>query len=237
MEEEFDIKGDIESIKENISKKYYLCKQVCDRYQAKTKMEEKRLKSIKSISGAEKKSSEGIEFKTRYIPYFHLKGTYSITYLRRKKYTIPIDPEVKAIKVVDSIIDLEKKVRVKPNELDLDVIEKLIFINRGELTLDKEMNEIPIKDIPYYDEIDETKYDEYTSNKEIEELKYPQNFYIEKLKEKIIKRPTDTIRTLDEIFNAEIKIILRPTYEGIFEFKGKIVKMIVDGVTGKSKMK
>ncbi|MHA1299558.1 MAG: hypothetical protein ACTSO9_09005 [Candidatus Helarchaeota archaeon] len=236
MEEEFDIKGDIESIKENITKKYFVCKQVCDKYQAKTKMEEKRLKSIKTMPGTEKKTKEGIEFKTKYIPYFILKGNYYISYLRRKKYTIPVGSDVKAIKIQDSIIDLEKMVRVKPNELDLDVIEKLNFVNQGEIFLDKDMNSINKKNIPYYDEIDENTYNEYASNKEIEESKYPENYFIEKLKELIIKRPNDTVRTLNETFEAEFDIILRPTYEGIFNYKGKIVKMTVDGVTGKSKM-
>ena len=44
------------------------------------------------------------------------------------------------------------------------------------------------------------------------------------------------MRTLKEIFEAKLNIILRPNYEGIFEYKGKIVKMVVDGVTGKTKM-
>ena len=237
MEDDFDIKGHVEAIEEEITYKYYVCKQICDKYSAKTKMEEKRLKGMKIMPGAEKKNVEGIEFKTIYIPFFILEGNYSIIYLRRKKYSLPIDPNVQAIKINESIINLDKMVRVKPNELDLEVIEKLKVDYNEELVLDKEMNAIQEKNIPYYNEIDENLYKEYASNNEIEKSKYPQNYFIEKLKEKVIKRPSDTIRTLEETFKADVKIILKPTYEGIFEHKGRIVKMIVDGVTGKSKMK
>jgi hypothetical protein len=237
LEEDFDIRGHIEPIEEIITKKFYICKVTCDKYAAKTKMEEKRLKSIKTMPSGEK-STKGIEFKTKYIPYFYLEGNYSIEYLRRNKYTLKIDPEVKAIKIEDSdsIVNLEKMVRIKSNELELNIIEKLKFENNGEITLDKDLNSIQKKTIPYYNEIDENTYNEYESNKEIEESKYPNNYFIEKLKEQIIKRPSDTVRTLREIFEADLNIILRPTYEGIFEYKGKIVKMVVDGVTGKTKM-
>ncbi len=237
MEEEFDMIEAAISLKEDVTYKYFVCKQTCDKYQAKTKMEEQRLKGIKTMPVTEKKPAEAIEFKTGYIPYFSLKGDYSITYLRRKKYTLPVDPNVLALKIHESIIDMAKMVRVKPNELDLDVIEKMNYKSEGEITLDKDMNEIQKKNIPYYDEIDKKTYDERASNKEIEESKYPPKYFLEKLKEKIIKnRPIDTIKTLDETFKAEVKIILRAQYEGIFEFKGKIVKMTVDSVTGKSKI-
>jgi hypothetical protein len=239
LEEDFDIRGHIEPIEEKITKKFYKCKETCDKYAAKTKMEEKRLKGIKFMPGAEKSTKKPIEFNTKYIPYFYLEGNYTIEYLRRNKYTLPINPEVTAIKIQDSdsIVNLEKMVRIKSNELELNIVEKLKFENNGELTLDKDMNSIQKKNIPYYNEIDEDSYNEYESSKEIEKSKYPHEYFIEKLKDLIIKRPSDTVRTLKEIFEAKLNIILRPNYEGIFEYKGKIAKMIVDGVTGKTKMK
>lgn len=235
MEEDFDIRGNIAPIEENIKKNYFICKEICDKYSAKTKMEEKRLKSVKIMPGTEKKNEPEIEFKTIYIPYFYLEGNYSIIYLRRKKYEIPIDQNVQAIKIHDSIINLEGTFRVKPDIVNLDVIEKVKSENKGELTADKDMNLIQKKDIPFYNELDEKTYYEYESNNEIEKLKYPFEYFIEKLKEKILNRPSDAIRTLSEVLNVEINIILRPTYEGIFEYKGQIKKMMVDGVTGKSK--
>ncbi|MFX1451679.1 MAG: hypothetical protein ACFFCM_12590, partial [Promethearchaeota archaeon] len=97
MAEDFDIRGPIEAIQEKLIKKYYKCKETCDIYVAKTKMEEKRLKSIKTMPSVDKPLKKDIELKTNYIPYFHLEGNYSIEYLRRNKYTLPSDPKVKAI--------------------------------------------------------------------------------------------------------------------------------------------
>ncbi|MFX1451678.1 MAG: hypothetical protein ACFFCM_12585, partial [Promethearchaeota archaeon] len=126
--------------------------------------------------------------------------------------------------------------RIKSSEMELNVVEKLNFEYKDELSLDKDMKEIQKKNIPYYDEIDENTYNKFATNNEIEEIKYPHEYIVEKIKEKIIKRPNDTVRTLKETVEVNLSIILQPTYEGIFEYKGKIVKMVVDGVTGKSKM-
>ena len=217
---EFELSGPNAALEERITKKYFMCVEKCDQYSARTKIEEKK------VMGKE----EGeLSFKTTYTPYYIAKANYRIVYLRRNRYGMAVPPDVDSVKVLDKVFLNNEIIN---NEIKVEAIEKIIVERAESMELSHKGTKIKIKDIPPHNEVPTSFYEEHKA--EIERPKFDVGDIIQQLRDRLVSRPHDVSRSIEETFNVEIHIILRTYYWGIFKADGKEKQMRVDSVTGKT---
>ncbi len=218
----FDLSGANVALDEKISKKYFICVEKCDQYSARTKIEERK------VMGKE----EGeLTFETRYIPYFIANATYRIVYLRRNRYAMAVPEDVESVKILDKVFSGNEIIN---HEAKVEAIEKIIIERNDSAELSNKGDKIKIKDIPPYNEVPASFYEEHQS--EIKRAKFDVGDIIQQLRDKLVSRPRDVSRSIEETFSVEIQVILRTYYLGIFKSDGKEKTMRVDSVTGKTEM-
>ncbi|MHA1130074.1 MAG: hypothetical protein ACTSQI_02030 [Candidatus Helarchaeota archaeon] len=220
MNSEFNLTGPNVALEENVQTSYFMCVEKCDQYSARTKIEEKK------VVGKE----EGeLTFETSYTPYIIAKANYRIVYLRRNRYNMSVPSDVDSVKILNKIFINSEIIK---NEIKVEAIEKIIVERADAIELDFKGNKIKIKEIPPHNEIDASFYDQHQS--EITRPKFDVGDIIQELRDRLVNRPSDVSRSIEETFNVEVQVILRTYYWGIFKTDQKEKKMRVDSVTGKS---
>ena len=220
MSDEFDLTGPNASLNEEITTKYFICVEKCDQYSARTKIEEKK---IVGKEGGE------LSFETSYTPYVVAKASYRIVYLRRNRYAIAVPPDVEAAQVLNRVFTANEIIR---NEIKVDAAEKVTVERADSTELNHKGDRIRFKEIPPHNEVDTSFYEEHQT--QIERPKLDVGDIIEKFRDQLVHRPKDVTRSIEETFTAEIQIILRTYYWGIFTEENKEKKMRIDSVTGKA---
>jgi len=222
MDDEFNLSGSNASLNEKITTKYNICVEKCDQYAARTKIEEKK------IMGKE----EGeLVFETTYTPYFIAKASYRIVYLRRNRYGMSVPSDVESVKILSQVFSHNEIIN---HEVKVEAIEKIIIERADSVELSHKGEKIGLKSIPPHNEIDASFYESHKS--EIITPKFDVGDIIKNFRDKLVSRPHDVSRSLEETFIVEIGVVLRTYYWGIFKSEGKEKKMRVDSVTGKPEM-
>jgi len=219
MVEAFDLTGPNASLNEEITTKYFICVEKCDQYSARTKIEAKKIVG---------KEAGELSFETSYIPYIVAKASYRIVYLRRNRYGIMIPPDAEEVKVLDRLFTANEIIK---NEIKVDAAEKITVERATSVELNHKGDTIKFKDIPPHNEVDSSFYEEHLA--QIERPKLDTGGIIEKFRDQLVHRPKDVSRSIEETFSAEIQIILRTYYWGVFTVENKEKKMRVDSVTGR----
>ncbi len=222
-----------EKILETISKSYYICKEKVDRYVAKTRMEEKRIRKSKTESNILSRK-DLIEFKVSYIPFLLLDGMYEIKYSKKNVIKISLRSEVFSITIGNLTFKKTELHQLKEDLFELDFIESIIQENNAKIAIDAQGKEIKEKDIPEFQLIDKKLLEEIQKKDQIVKVRYNDKFLLEKLKSRLIKRPLDYVKIIEEKISIRYLIILRARYEGTFEINNKKKTMIIDSVTGSS---
>jgi hypothetical protein len=219
MDNEFNLSGSNASLSEKISTKYFMCVEKCDQYAARTKIEEKK------VMGKE----EGeLTFETTYTPYFIAKANYRIVYLRRNRYGMSVPSDVESVKILSQMFTRNEIIN---HEVKVESIEKIIIERADSAELSHKGEKIGLKNIPPHNAIDASFYETHKS--EVLTPKFDVGDIIKNFRDKLVSRPHDVSRSLEETFTVEIAVVLRTYYWGIFKGEGKEKKIRVDSVTGK----
>ncbi|NVM28393.1 MAG: hypothetical protein HWN65_06090 [Candidatus Helarchaeota archaeon] len=215
----FDLTGTNAALDEKIKRNYFICVEKCDKYAARTKIEGKKIMG---------KESGELEIEISYTPYIIAKASYRIIYLRRNRYAMSVPPDVDSVKILNrSFMNSD----IIKNEVKVDAIEKIIIEQGEDVELDHKGNRIKYKDIPPHNKVDASFYEAH--KREIIRPKFDVGDIIQQLRDKLVSRPHDVSRSIEETFNVDIQVILRTYYTGTFTTEDKEKKMRVDSVTGK----
>ena len=220
---------------EKIKRSYFLCAQKIDQYVAKTKMEQKRLKKTKDDTGVMERK-DPIDFSISYIPYIIVSGHHEMKYLRKGLITFSVEPDVIAIEIGDTTIDITKSRSKNEREVQLGINEIILHESEAELYFDTYGEPIKSKDLPEYLPLNEEVVNKLKSNNQIIDPQINERLLIDKLRSALIKRPQDYIQTIIEKVIIDIKFVLRAKFVGIFDINKKSKKMTIDSVTGDSKI-
>ncbi|MHA1757180.1 MAG: hypothetical protein ACTSVV_10455, partial [Promethearchaeota archaeon] len=217
-------------ISEEITPQYYICKEKVDRYVAKTRMEEFRLKKMKGLSPSSEREDQ-IDFEVIYTPYFKMHGIHEIKHLRKNELQIPLKEDVIAFNIGESVFDISDLKHLDNNIYEINVMELVSHRNVGDAFLNDKGEPIKEKDIPEYRPIDEQLIEEILE-KELIRTNINEKMLIENFKVSILKLAENNVRTIEENLTIDLHIILRARYIGIIKIKNKTKKMVIDSVTG-----
>jgi len=220
MANQFDLTGPNASLNEEITTRYFICVEKCDQYSARTKIEEKKIVG---------KESGELNFETTYTPYIVAKASYRIVYLRRNRYGIALESDIEEVQILNRVFTSNEIIK---NEIKVDAAEKITVEREDSVQLNVKGENIKFKEIPPHNEVDASFYED--NQAKIEHPKLDMGDIIEKFRDQLVHRPKDVTRSLEETFTAEIQIILRTYYWGIFTEENKEKKMRIDSVTGRA---
>ncbi|NVM54410.1 MAG: hypothetical protein HWN66_11965 [Candidatus Helarchaeota archaeon] len=219
MDGDFALTGTNAALDERIKKNYFICVEKCDQYSARTKIEGRKIMG---------KESGELEIETSYTPYIIAKANYRIIYLRRNRYGMSVPSDVDSVQVLNrNFINSE----IINHEIKVDAIEKIIIERGDSIELNQKGNRIKFKDIPPHNKVGSSFYEEH--KKAIVRPKFDVGDIIQQLRDKLVSRPIDVSRSIEEIFTVDVQVILRTYYTGTFKDEEKEKKFRVDSVTGK----
>lgn len=175
-----------------------------------------------------------VSFEKDYEPYFVVEGKYTIDYYRGRTYTIPIDEDAQEIVLLNQTLRPEPTKEWPQNKtIKIEGEERLIHEGKAYLVLDVNGREVSPKRIPSApQEVHPKKIlAEYESARKLD---FDPNKEVEVLKSKIVKRPREIKRVVNELFEVSDRaVIYIPIYKIRFQNaktgEEKIVKF--DGVT------
>ena len=182
---------------------------------------------------------QNVSVEKSYEPYFLVDGNYSIDYYRKRFYTFNVDRRVQEVILLEKTLtpDLPKKrSKMLHKSITLEGEERLLYENKACLLLNETGREVNPRQVPSapceeHPKKVLKKFKENTKNVEA-----APNKEIEILSSKIVKRPTDVERVVQEQFQvSERSVIYKPvfklTFKNVRTDEVKTVK--IDGVTGR----
>lgn len=182
---------------------------------------------------------QNVSVEKSYEPYFLVDGNYSIDYYRKRFYTFNIDRRVQEVILLEKTLtpDLPKKrSKMLHKSITLEGEERLLYENKACLLLNETGREVNPRQVPSapceeHPKKVLRKFKENTKNVEA-----APNKEIEIISSKIVKRPTDVERVVQEQFQvSERSVIYKPVYKLTFKnVRTDEVKTVkIDGVTGR----
>lgn len=182
---------------------------------------------------------QNVSVEKCYEPYFLVDGNYSIDYYRKRFYTFNVDRRVQEVILLEKTLtpDLPKKSsKMLHKSITLEGEERLLYENKVCLLLNETGREVNPRQVPSapceeHPKKVLRKFKENTKNVEA-----APNKEIEILNSKIVKRPTDVERVVQEQFQvSERSVIYKPVYKLAFKnVRTDEVKTVkIDGVTGR----
>mgnify|MGYP000374327853 CR=1 FL=1 len=182
---------------------------------------------------------QNVSVEKYYEPYFLVDGSYSMDYYRKRFYTLNVDRRVQEVIILDKTLtpDLPKTRSKKPyKSITLEGEERLLYENKACLLLNEAGREVNPRQVPSAPCEEHPKkvlkeFKEITKNVDM-----APNKEIDILKSKIVRRPTDIERVVQEQFQvSERSVIYKPVYK--LKFKnvrtGEVKTVKIDGVTGR----
>ena len=172
-----------------------------------------------------------------YEPYVLIDAKYRIEYFKKRIFSLDVDSDIENVKV--------GSVSHKPEIVDVAGESRKVFKLEAELwssydktylIFDKEGHEIPPSQVPAAPSEDHPEKILAEFNRKAEEVAVSPEKGIEMVKERLVKRPSDVAKIVDELFQvSEHAVIYSPVYEitfrNVHSGEEKLVK--IDGVTAK----
>jgi hypothetical protein len=159
-----------------------------------------------------------VAFEKDYEPYFVIEGKYTIDYYRRRTYTIPIDENALEIILLNHTLKPEPTKEWKQNRaIKLEGEERLIHEDKAYLVLDVNGREVSPNRIPSapHEEYPKKILAEYESARKLD---FDPRKEVEILKSKIVKRPREIKRIVNELFEVSDRaVIYIPVYKIRFQ--------------------
>ena len=183
---------------------------------------------------------QSVSVEKYYEPYFLVDGEYTIDYYRRRYYTFNIDEKVQEVIVLDKTLkpDLPKKFTKTPyKSITLSLIHISEPTRQACLVLDETGREVDPKRVPAAPSEEHPKKVLANLRETMEKLKATPNKEVGVLRSKIVRRPPDAERVVQELFNvSERSVIYVPVYKLTFKSArtGEVKTAKIDGVTGRA---
>jgi len=175
-----------------------------------------------------------------YEPYFLVDGNYIIDYYRKRYYTFNIDRKVQEVIILDKTLkpDLPKKFSKIPyKSITLEGEERLVYKNGACLILDEAGRVVDPKRVPAAPSEEHPKKLLANLRETMEKLKATQDKDVDVLRSKMVRRPPDVERVVQELFEvSERSVIYVPVYKLAFKNvrTGEVKTVKIDGVTGRA---
>ncbi|MFB0522937.1 MAG: hypothetical protein ACETV1_04140 [Candidatus Bathyarchaeia archaeon] len=174
-----------------------------------------------------------------YEPYIVVNGKYIIDYYRKSAYTVNVDEKVQ------EVILFNQKIKPKPAKkpsakgykaIKLEGEERLLYKGNASLILDKTGREVPLKQLPSAPSEEHPKKMLVELGEDAKKLEIASDADVGILRSKIVKKPTDIERIVQELFEVtERAVIYTPIYKVLFQNvkTGEVKALEFDGVTSK----
>jgi hypothetical protein len=183
--------------------------------------------------GLFKPKSEEIQFISLdkyYEPYIVISGKYFIDYYRKCTYIFKVEEGVREVVLLNHkfLPETFKSSRI----IKLPGEERLIKEAKAFLILDKNGGDATVDNLPSAPS--EKKPEKAIAEFGIEEL--PEDVDVNFVKERIVKRPKDVCRIVEEIFEVtDRSVIYTPRFKLLFRNvkTGEEKTLVLDGVTAK----
>lgn len=182
---------------------------------------------------------QNVSVEKYYEQYFLVDGNYSIDYYRKRFYTFNVDRRVQEVILLEKTLtpDLPKKRSKMPyKSVTLEGEERLLYENKVCLLLNEAGREVNPRQVPSApcEEHPKKVLNKFKEN--MKNVEAAPNKEIDVLSSKIVKRPADVERVVQEQFQvSERSVIYKPVYKLTFKNvrtdEMKTVK--IDGVTGR----
>lgn len=175
-----------------------------------------------------------------YKSYFLVEGDYNIDYYRKRHYTLNIDEKVQEAIILDKTFkpDLPKKFSKVPYKtITLEGEERLLHENRACLILDEAGRKVDPRRVPSAPSEERPKKALAKHSGPMKKLKAAPNRDVDALRHKIVRRPPDIERVVQELFKvSERSMIYTPIYKLAFKNvrTGQVKTVEIDGVTGRA---
>jgi hypothetical protein len=183
-----------------------------------------------------KPKSKDVEFVSMnkfYEPLMVIRGRYLIDYFRRRSYAVIVDSSMESTCLVRefsscNVTPLHDGVSV----LNLEGEERLVRQVESLFVLDRQGRDSAQQELPSFPR-------EEDANMAIEKFgieEVPQDFDVECVRSRLVKRPSDTISVVNEVFAVSERSVIyfprfRLTYRDVRTGKKGVVEF--DGVTSK----
>jgi hypothetical protein len=168
-----------------------------------------------------------------YEPYIVISGQYSIDYYRKCSYTVNVDVEVSEVILLQNKLTPENAPNssMKGNKvLRLEGEERLKKQTKASFILDRYGRDVTLEKLPSAPS--ERKPKKIIAKFSIEEV--PSNLEVDFVRDKLVNRPKDVKRTVEEVFEvAERVVIYKPQFRILYKniMTGDEKAMEYDGVT------
>ena len=174
-----------------------------------------------------------------YEPYIVVNGKYIIDYYRKSAYVVNVDEKVQ------EVILFNQKIKPKPSKkpsakgykaIKLEGEERLLYKGNASLILDKTGREVPLKQLPSAPSEEQPKKMLVELGENAKKLEIASDADVGILRSKIVKKPTDIERIVQELFEVtERAVIYTPIYKVLFQNvkTGEVKALEFDGVTSK----
>jgi hypothetical protein len=170
-----------------------------------------------------------------YEPFVIVGGKYSINYCKRQSYAIEVEDETRELLINGKKFVSEPLAQGKRNRFVKFVGEEYpSYQIETYLVFDRTLQEVSPEKLflaPFDHELErqqDSVFDLKKANIHMDEA-------IERLRAKIVKRPSDVTEVIKEAFEITSRIaVFKPTYELVFHNArdGKKVTALIDGITG-----
>jgi hypothetical protein len=168
-----------------------------------------------------------------YEPYIIISGKYTIDYYRRCAYSINVDEGVLEVILFENkfVPDAAKNSTTKGSKaIKIEGEERLKKETKGSFILDRYGRDVTLERIPSAPS--EKKPKKIIAKCGIEEV--PGNLEVDFVRDRIVKRPSDVNRAVDEVFEvAERVVIYTPQFRILYKNtkNGDEKALEFDGVT------
>lgn len=174
-----------------------------------------------------------------YEPYIVINGKYIIDYYRKSAYTVNVDEKVQEVTLFNQ--KLKPEPPKEPSARGYKVIklegeEHLLYEDEASLILDKTGREVLLKQLPSAPSEEQPKKMLAELGDSVRKLEITSDADVGILRSKIVKKPTDIKRVVQELFEVtERAIIYTPIYKVLFQNvkTGEVKAVEFDGVTSK----
>ncbi len=183
---------------------------------------------------------QNVSIEKYYEPYFLVDGDYTIDYYRKRFYTFSIDGKVQEVVILNKTLkpDLPKKFSKTPyKSITLEGKERVLYKNRACLVLDETGREVNPRRVPSAPSEESPKKALANLGEAMKRLRAAPDREVDVLRSKIVKRPPDVERVVQELFMvSERSAIYVPVYRMAFKHlrTGEVKTVKINGVTGRT---
>lgn len=170
-----------------------------------------------------------------YYVYVVVEGKYAVDYYRKRSYTFSVYKKVQEVMLLNQTLKPETTSDPNKKSITLEVQERIVRESEARIILDTKGHEVSATRIPSApsEEHPEEVLNEF---QKVKPLENPPNNEIELLRLKIVKRPSEIERVVQETFEiTDHAVIYAPVYkvrlQNMRTGEEKTIK--IDGVTCK----